>query len=218
VSEFEKLDFDDAFYAAGIRRLCGVDEAGRGPLAGPVVAAAVILDTHKYIAGLNDSKKLSGTKRETLYEEIRQKAAGYGIGAASVEEIERLNILQATFLAMQRALNALPLKPEYILVDGRDFPLFADARTRQALSGQAVVKGDGKSQNIAAASILAKVYRDRLMIEESKRYPQYGFEKHKGYGTARHRAVLREIGPCAIHRRSFIGRLLKGTNRSDGFV
>jgi len=206
VPVFNQLNFDESFYAEGIHVLCGVDEAGRGPLAGPVVAAAVILNPLSPVKGLNDSKKLSAAKREMLYGEIRQKAAGYGIGAASVEEIDRLNILQATFLAMQRAVAALSITPEYILVDGRDFPLFVDVRKQQALPGQAVVKGDGKSQNIAAASILAKVYRDRLMIEESARYPQYGFERHKGYGTAEHRAVLREIGPCAIHRRSFVRR------------
>lgn len=202
----EPLTYDDSFYARGIRALCGVDEAGRGPLAGPVVAAAVILDPQNPLPGLNDSKKLSASVRERLYDEICRKAAAFGIGQASVEEIDRLNILQATFLAMQRAVAALAFKPEYILVDGRDFPLFADLPSQRSVPGRAVIKGDGKSQNIAAASILAKVYRDRLMTAESRRYPQYGFERHKGYGTAQHRAALREIGPCPIHRRSFITR------------
>lgn len=188
--------------AAGYRYVCGIDEAGRGPLAGPVCAAAVILPDDCSIEGLNDSKKLSEKKREALFDEIRGKAVAYGIAFASVEEIERLNILEATFLAMNRAAEQLVPTADYVLVDGNRPPrgLKASCRT--------VVKGDALSASIAAASILAKVTRDRYMLEMDAAYPQYGFKKHKGYGTKAHTEAIRTCGPCPIHRLSFLGRIL----------
>lgn len=176
--------------------VAGVDEAGRGPLAGPVVAAAVILDDAHPIQGLADSKKLSATRRERLFEEIRAKALCFCVAQASVEEIDRLNILQATLLAMQRAVAGLRLKPNCVLVDGNRLPVL-DVRA------EAIVKGDAKVQAISAASILAKVTRDRDMDSLHLTYPMYGFEQHKGYGTAQHLAALAEHGPCPVHRRSF---------------
>ena len=180
--------------------LAGVDEAGRGPLAGPVCAAAVILPRGLVINGLNDSKKLTEKKREELYADIRDKAIGYGIAFASVEEIEENNILNATYLAMTRALEQLPVAPDLALIDGNrasGIPY----RTR------CMVKGDASCADIAAASILAKVTRDRLMTELAEQYPGYGFEKHKGYGTAAHYAALRELGPSPIHRMSFLRKM-----------
>ena len=176
--------------------VAGVDEAGRGPLAGPVVAAAVILDDCQPIAGLADSKKLSPTRRERLYDEIRAKALCCCIAEASVEEIDRLNILQATLLAMQRAIAGLRLRPGLVLVDGNRLPLL-DMRA------EAIVKGDAKVAAISAASILAKVTRDRGLVLLDQRYPQYGFARHKGYGTAEHLQALRVHGPCPEHRGSF---------------
>ncbi|QIL43535.1 ribonuclease HII [Acidovorax sp. HDW3] len=176
--------------------VAGVDEAGRGPLAGPVVAAAVILDDHQPIAGLDDSKKLSAARRERLYDEIRAKALCCSIAEASVEEIDRLNILQATLLAMRRAVLGLRLKPVLVLVDGNRLPPLE-------MPAEAIVKGDARVQAISAASILAKVHRDRWCAELHQRYPQYGFSGHKGYGTALHLAALREHGACPEHRRSF---------------
>ena len=176
--------------------VAGVDEAGRGPLAGPVVAAAVILDEIHPIAGLADSKKLSAARRERLYDEIRAKALCCCIAQASVEEIERLNILQATLLAMQRAVAGLRLRPGLVLVDGNRLPLL-DMRA------EAIVKGDAKVAAISAASILAKVTRDRGLALLDQRYPQYGFARHKGYGTAEHLQALRLYGPCPEHRCGF---------------
>ena len=176
--------------------VAGVDEAGRGPLAGPVVAAAVILDDLHPIAGLADSKKLTAARREKLYDEIRAKALCCSIAEASVEEIDRLNILQATMLAMQRAVTGLRLKPARVLVDGNRLP-FLD------VPGEAIVKGDALVQAISAASILAKVHRDRWCAQIDAEYPQYGFAGHKGYGTAVHMAALRVHGACIHHRRSF---------------
>ncbi len=176
--------------------VAGVDEAGRGPLAGPVVAAAVILDEIHPIAGLADSKKLSAARREQLYDEIRAKALCCCIAEASVEEIERLNILQATLLAMQRAVAGLRLRPGLVLVDGNRLPLL-DMRA------EAIVQGDAKVAAISAASILAKVTRDRGLLALDQRYPQYGFARHKGYGTAEHLRALRLHGPCPEHRRGF---------------
>ena len=176
--------------------VAGVDEAGRGPLAGPVVAAAVILDDFQPIAGLADSKKLSAARREALYDEIRAKALCCCIAQASVEEIDRLNILQATLLAMQRAVMGLRLKPGLVLVDGNRLPLL-DVRA------EAIVKGDAKVAAISAASILAKVTRDRGLLQLDQQYPQYGFARHKGYGTAEHLQALRLHGPCPEHRGSF---------------
>lgn len=176
--------------------MAGVDEAGRGPLAGPVVAAAVILDDQQPIAGLADSKKLSARQRERLFDEIRSKALCFCIAEASVEEIDRLNILQATMLAMRRAVEGLRLKPGMVLVDGNRIPVLK-------IPAEAIVKGDAKVPAISAASILAKVHRDRWCDELDRAHPEYGFATHKGYPTADHLAALREHGPIAVHRRSF---------------
>ena len=176
--------------------VAGVDEAGRGPLAGPVVAAAVILNDLKPIKGLADSKKLSASRRELLFDEIRAKALCCSIASASVEEIDYLNILQATLLAMKRAVEGLRLKPHKTLVDGNRLPSLS-------MLAEAIVKGDALVPSISAASILAKVYRDRWCVEFDLQYPQYGFAVHKGYGTVRHLAALREHGACPQHRRSF---------------
>lgn len=176
--------------------VCGIDEAGRGPLAGDVFAAAVIFDEGVYIEGLNDSKKLTEKKREALFDDIISKARAYCVASASVEEIERLNILQADFLAMERAYKGLASNAGIVLVDGNQLPEL-DARMRY------VIKGDAKSASIAAASILAKVSRDRYMKRMAEKYPQYSFEKHKGYGTKAHYAAVDEFGLCEIHRKSF---------------
>jgi len=175
---------------------CGVDEAGRGPLAGPVSAAAVILNPARAIAGLADSKKLSEKKRDLLAPQIREHALAWAVAYASVEEIDELNILQASLLAMRRAVLALPVTPEYVLVDGLFCP-------DTGIQSEAIVQGDSKVAAISAASILAKTARDALMLALHEQYPQYGFAGHKGYGTAAHLAALQEHGACAIHRRSF---------------
>ncbi|OOG51797.1 ribonuclease HII [Polaromonas sp. C04] len=184
--------------------VAGVDEAGRGPLAGPVVAAAVILDELNPIAGLADSKKLSARKREQLFDEIRAKALCCSIAEASVEEIDRLNILQATMLAMQRAVQGLRLKPAKVLVDGNRLP-------QLGMLAEAIVKGDALVPAISAASILAKVHRDRWCVQYHEQYPQYGFAGHKGYGTAEHMAALQEHGACPQHRKTFapVSRVLR---------
>ena len=190
-------EIEDTFFDQGLQVICGVDEAGRGPLAGPVCAAAVILPKHLEIPGLTDSKKLSDKRRRELFPEIQRQAIAYGIGFASEKEIDEINILQATFLAIERALAQLPITPELALIDGnreRDF----------GLPAKTVIKGDSLSANIAAASILAKVSRVDLMLEMAREYPQYGFEIHKGYGTKAHYAALRMYGPCPIHRRTFL--------------
>lgn len=174
----------------------GVDEAGRGPLAGPVVAAAVILDDLRPIKGLADSKKLTELRREKLFDEIRAKALCCSIAEASVEEIEKLNILQATLLAMRRAVEGLRLKPQLVLVDGNRLPVLA-------MQAEAIVQGDALVPAISAASILAKVHRDRWCAEYDQQFPQYGFAKHKGYGTAAHLAALRKHGACPQHRKTF---------------
>ena len=189
IFEFDKNQFCDL--------LCGVDEAGRGPLAGDVYAAAVILPADCMIEGLNDSKKLSEKKREALYDEIIQKAVDYSIATASVEEIEKYNILNATFLAMKRAVEGLKKTPQMVLIDGNRDPGL-DIETK------CIVKGDGTSASIAAASILAKVSRDRYMQEIAKKYPEYEFEKHKGYGTKLHYQKLDEFGESPVHRHSFL--------------
>ena len=176
--------------------MAGVDEAGRGPLAGPVVAAAVILDELQPIKGLADSKVLTEKKRERLYDEIHAKALCFCIAEATVEEIDRLNILHATMLAMRRAVEGLRLKPNKVLVDGNRIPVLR-------IPAEAIVGGDAKVQSISAASILAKVHRDRCCVEMHATLPHYGFAAHKGYGTAEHLAALREHGPCDWHRRSF---------------
>ena len=180
--------------------LCGVDEAGRGPLAGPVCAAAVMLPPGLEIPGLNDSKKLSENKREALYDTIITQALSYGIAFATVEEIEEHNILGATFLAMNRAIAQLSPQPALALIDG-------NRNTGIAVPSRCIVGGDGKCADIAAASVLAKVTRDRYMRRMAETYPQYDFEKHKGYGTAAHYAAIREHGPCPIHRPSFLKKM-----------
>ena len=197
MSDINMWEIEDGCYAQGIHTICGVDEAGRGPLAGPVCAAAVILPPHLELPGLTDSKKLTDKKRRELYPIIKEKAIAYGIGFASEHEIDEINILQATFLAMQRAIDQLEGKAELALIDGnreKDF----------GLPVKTVIKGDSLSANIAAASVLAKVTRDDLMLEMADQYPQYGFDIHKGYGTKAHYAALAEHGPCAIHRMTFL--------------
>jgi ribonuclease HII len=183
---------------AGYKTICGIDEAGRAPLAGPVYAAAVILPIGLEIKGLNDSKKISEKKREQLFDVICENAVSYSIGIATEKEIDEINILNATFLAMHRAVEGLNIKPDYALIDGNQYPKIP------MLTEETVVKGDAKSMSIAAASILAKVSRDRFMLEKAKEYPQYQFEKHKGYGTKLHYEMLTEFGPSPIHRLSFL--------------
>ena len=192
--EFENK-YSDLAYVAGI------DEAGRGPLAGPVVAAAVILPKDIFLPFLNDSKKVTEKRRDVLFDEIKQNAIAYGIGIASNTLIDEINILQATYEAMREAINALEKTPDVLLVDAVHIP---DINIKQV----GIVKGDAKSVNIAAASILAKVTRDRIMAEYDKIYPEYGFASNKGYGTATHIAALKEVGQCAIHRKSFIGNFV----------
>ena len=190
-------EIEDSIYDQGLQVICGVDEAGRGPLAGPVCAAAVILPRGLEIPGLNDSKKLSDKRRRELFPQIQKQALAFGIGFASEKEIDDINILQATFLAMERALAQLPVKPELVLIDGnreKDF----------GIPVKTVVKGDSLSANIAAASILAKVSRDDVMLEMAREYPQYGFEIHKGYGTKAHYDALRQFGSSPIHRQTFL--------------
>lgn len=180
--------------------ICGVDEAGRGPLAGPVCAAAVILPKGLVIPGLNDSKKLTDKRRRELFPIIQQEAVSFGIAFAGQEEIDEINILQATFLAMRRAIDQLDPKPDFALIDG-------NRETDFGVPCKTVIKGDSLSANIAAASVLAKVTRDNWMIEAAEKYPGYGFEIHKGYGTKAHYAALEKLGPCAIHRRTFLKKL-----------
>ena len=191
---------ENEIFDSGISLICGVDEAGRGPLAGPVCAAAVILPRNIEIAGLNDSKKLSEKNREKLYDEICEKAVNFGIALASVEEIEQLNILNAAMLAMNRAIAQLEPQPELALIDG-------NRNSAIEINSRCVIKGDAKCADIAAASILAKVTRDRYMLEMAEKYPEYHFERHKGYGTKLHYEALREYGPCEIHRPSFLRKM-----------
>ena len=185
----------------GCEFICGIDEAGRGPLAGPVVAGAAILPADCQILYLNDSKKLSEKRREELSVEIREKAVACGVGIVSPERIDEINILQATYEAMRQAISHLAVTPQILLNDAVTIP---QVTIRQI----PIIKGDAKSVSIAAASILAKVTRDHMMVEYDKLYPEYGFAKHKGYGTAAHIAALREFGPCPIHRRTFIGNFV----------
>ena len=197
MSEINLWKIENSLYANGYKMICGVDEAGRGPLAGPVCAAAVILPQGLELPGLNDSKKLTDKKRRELFPIIKEQAIAYGIGLATEAEIDEINILQATYLAMQRAIDQLLGKADYALIDGnraKDFGL--PLRT--------VVKGDSLSASIAAASILAKVTRDDVMLELAKEYPQYGFDVHKGYGTKQHYEALRAHGHCKIHRLTFL--------------
>lgn len=183
---------------AGYKIICGIDEAGRGPLAGPVHAAAVVLPIGLEIEGLNDSKKLTEKKREQLFDIICEKAIDYSIGVATEQEIDEINILNATFLAMHRAVEGLKIKPDYALIDGNQYPKIP------FVMEETVVKGDAKSMSIAAASILAKVSRDRFMLQKAEEYPQYQFEKHKGYGTKVHYEAIKEYGPSPIHRLTFL--------------
>ncbi len=190
--------FEEKAIEAGYKIICGIDEAGRGPLAGPVHAAAVILPFGLEIDGLNDSKKISEKKREQLFDVICEKAIAYSIGIATEQEIDEINILNATFLAMHRAVEGLSIKPDYALIDGNQYPKIP------FVMEETVVKGDAKSMSIAAASILAKVSRDRFMLSQAEKYPQYQFEKHKGYGTKIHYEMLKEYGPSQIHRMTFL--------------
>lgn len=197
MQEITMWEIEDENYAEGFHVICGVDEAGRGPLAGSVCAAAVILPPHTRIPGLNDSKKLTDKKRRELFPVICEQALAYGIGMATEQEIDEINILQATFLAMQRAMDGLQVRPDLALIDGnrqKDF----------GLPVKTVVKGDSLSANIAAASVLAKVTRDDLMIRQAEQFPEYGFEIHKGYGTKAHYAALEQYGPSPIHRMTFL--------------
>lgn len=194
----ELWKYEHAAFEEGFSLVCGVDEAGRGPLAGPVCAAAVILPPDLEIEGLNDSKKLSDKRRRALYDVITEQAIAYGIAMVDEKVIDEINILQATFLAMRQAVEQLSEKPALALVDGNREPDFGDIPVKT------IVKGDSLSANIAAASILAKVTRDRFMEEQDAIYPQYGFSVHKGYGTKAHYAALREFGACPIHRRTFL--------------
>lgn len=190
-------EIEDALYDKGYTAIAGIDEAGRGPLAGPVCAAAVILPKDLEIPGLNDSKKLTDKRRRELFPLIKEQAIAYGIAFASEQEIDELNILRATFLAMQRALNQLEGKADFALIDG-------NRETDFGLEVMTVVKGDSRSANIAAASILAKVTRDNLMEELAKEYPEYGFEIHKGYGTKAHYAAITQHGASPVHRKTFL--------------
>ena len=196
----ELWTLENEIYAGGVKLLCGVDEAGRGPLAGPVCAAAVILPQNCEIPGLNDSKKLTEKKREALFDVICASAVSYGIAFATVEEIEEYNILGATFMAMNRAIAMLDSVPELALIDG-------NRNTGIQIPSRCIVGGDGKCADIAAASVLAKVTRDRYMRQMAELYPQYGFEKHKGYGTKAHYEAIRAYGPSPIHRPSFLRKM-----------
>ena len=198
--EIDLLAMEMRLHEEGYRLICGVDEAGRGPLAGPVYAAAVILPENTVIDGLNDSKKLTEKKREKLFDVIRDRALDFGIASASQQEIDDVNILNAVYLAMNRAVRQMRTAPDLLLIDGnRDKGIEGPSRC--------VVKGDATCACIAAASVLAKVSRDRFMYEMAERFPQYGFEKHKGYGTALHYEKLREFGPCELHRKSFLRKM-----------
>lgn len=197
MSEVNMWEIENSHFEKGIRIICGVDEAGRGPLAGPVCAAAVILPPNLEIPGLNDSKKLTDKRRRELFPIIKEQALAYGIGFASHEEIDQINILQATYLAMERAIAQLSIKPELALIDGNRAKDFG-------IPVQTVVKGDSLSASIAAASILAKVSRDDLMTQAAQDYPQYQFDIHKGYGTKAHYQALTEYGPSPIHRMTFL--------------
>ncbi len=203
--ECDPLFFEARARASGFTCIAGLDEAGRGPLAGPVVAAAVVLPGGLLIPGLTDSKQVTEEERERLFEVIREQAVCYGIGIADEQTIDEVNILQATIIAMERALAPLNPRPDYLLLDAITLP-------RIPLPQNSLVKGDCRSHSISAASILAKVTRDRLMLELHEKYPQYNFRKHKGYGTSEHLALLREHGPCDAHRRTFnpVARVLRG--------
>lgn len=195
-------EIEKAAVNSGFSCICGVDEAGRGPLAGPVCAAAVILPEGAVIEGLDDSKKLTEKKREKLYDIIKETAVAYSVAYGTLEEIESVNILEATYLAMNRAIEGLSVKPDFALIDGNRVPRGIK------IPCETIVKGDSKSMSVAAASVLAKVTRDRLMLEYDKKYPEYNFKKHKGYGTKEHTELIKQYGPCEIHRLSFLKNIL----------
>lgn len=196
------LFYENKYISQGKNLICGVDEAGRGPLAGPVCAAAVIMPEGLIIESVNDSKKLTAKKREKLFDIIKNEAVCYSVAFASASEIDEINILNATHLAMTRAVEGLEKSPEVVLVDGNSLP-------KWYYNSEAIVKGDAVCHSIACASILAKVSRDRLMLLEAEKYPQYSFEKHKGYGTKVHTQAIKEYGPCPIHRKTFLKKILK---------
>lgn len=196
------LEFEKQAYAKGYKYVCGVDEAGRGPLAGPVCAAAVILPEGLILDGVNDSKKLTEKKREKLFDVITENAVAYCVAYATVEEIESINILNATMLAMRRAVDGLDIKADFAYIDGNRTP-------ELDIDCEYIIKGDARSMSVAAASILAKVSRDRLMLQYAADYPEYSFEKHKGYGTKVHTDAIREHGPTPIHRLSFLKNIIK---------
>ncbi len=195
------LEVEHLIWQENIQYIAGVDESGRGPLAGPVVAAAVIFKPYFHIEGVDDSKKLSAKQREEFYDLIVDQAVTYGIGIVDTEDINRLNIRQATFLAMRKALGSLSVNPQYLLIDGDELP-------DKLYPQEALISGDSRSFTIAAASILAKVSRDRLMVGYHQDYPNYGFDRHKGYGTAFHREMLKKHGPCPLHRKVFIRKIV----------
>lgn len=203
--------FDDQFKVDGVRYVCGTDEAGRGPLAGPVVAAACILPDGVVIEGLDDSKKLSEKKREKLFDEIQKKALAYSIALSTPKEIDEINILEASLQAMRRSIEGLSVRPDLVLVDGNIDRGFSEP-------AKAIIGGDALSQSIAAASILAKVTRDRLCLEMDALYPQYGFKKHKGYPTKAHKLAVYEFGPCPEHRRSFLSFLERDQKKLEGWL
>ncbi|MBT3514766.1 MAG: ribonuclease HII [Nitrospina sp.] len=192
------LEYETAARAKGYQYVAGVDEAGRGPLAGPVVAAAVLLVSESYFNGINDSKKLSSQAREKFFLIIKKQALSYGIGIVDVEKIDKINILQASLLAMKHAVEGLSRKPNLLLIDGNQ-------KIETAIKQLTIIKGDSLSQSIAAASIMAKVTRDKIMERYHEKFPRYAFNKHKGYGTRLHRDLIRKYGPCPIHRRTFKG-------------
>lgn len=199
--KIQMLEYEILYSQKGYKSICGVDEAGRGPLAGPVCAAAVIFPEGLVLEGVDDSKKLTEKKREKLFDIIKDKALAYSVAWASVEEIEKINILNASMLAMKRAIEGLTVSADFAMIDGNKTP---DIK----IPCVSIVKGDALSQSIAAASILAKVSRDRLMLDMAKKYPQYLFEKHKGYGTQLHHDMILKYGPCDIHRKSFLTKIL----------
>ncbi len=201
-NNFDWLFYEKDATLKGYKYVCGVDEAGRGPLAGPVCAAAVILPPNTIIEGVNDSKKLSEKKREQLFDVIKEYAVAYSVAFSTVEEIEDMNILNATMLAMRRAVEGLPVKADFAMIDGNRTP-------NLDIPCEYIIKGDAKSMSIACASILAKVTRDRLLYEYAKEYPQYSFDKHKGYGTKLHTEAIKKYGPCKYHRMSFLTKILK---------
>ena len=204
----ENLNFEHHLWQKGIQYIAGVDEAGRGPLAGPVVAAAVIFKPYFIIEGVQDSKKLSPQKREQLLESIQAHALAIGVGIVDSKTIDRINIRQASFKAMRMAIGRLKIQPEYLLIDGEALP-------EKFYPQMGIKNGDNRSFTIAAASIVAKVTRDRLMVDLHQKYPQYGFDRHKGYGTKLHREMILQYGPCPVHRRTFLKKIVGNLTQSD---